>query len=133
MCNASSLVLPSIANGCYTLHNVVKDTHRTFRIRTIKKGSLEGKRVVELLTGPDNTKSYTGFGFLNNDGIYVWNSRRQTDTYLNYANFFFKMLKGAKCESVVMKVQKNCIICNRLLTNPVSIDMNIGPECAKKI
>ncbi len=132
MCNPSDLPLPEIANGCYTLHNVKRDTHRTFRIRTAKKGGLKGKRIVELLTGPDNTNDYTAFGFLNPNCISVWKSKQQTTTYLNYAEFFFKMLKGAKCESVEMKTEKFCLICNRKLTNPESIDNNIGPECAKK-
>ncbi len=130
MCNPASLPLPSVANGCYTLHNTVKDTHRTFRIRTAKKGPLEGQRIVELLTGQDNTRDYTAFGFLNANGISVWNSKK-TDTFVNYATFFFKLLKGVPCPTVVMKSEKRCIRCNRRLTHPVSIDNNIGPECAK--
>lgn len=123
--------LPKIANGTYTLHNTKKNTHRTFKIHTVRKGELIGKRIVSLLTGNDNENAYTSFGFFNNNGIFVWKSK-QTETFINYADFLFKMLNGAKCDTVKVLCEKTCLICNRKLTHPESIESGIGPECKTK-
>ena len=55
---------PVIPNGEITLTNRETGEHRTFRIRTNKEDArfAPGERVIALLTGPDNTTSYTGFG-----------------------------------------------------------------------
>src|SRR5438132_1243023 len=60
-------------NATITMVSPLTRNWRTFRVRTIKKGKLEGRRVVELLTGPDNLSSYQGFGTVEDDGaITVW-------------------------------------------------------------
>ena len=67
-----------IFNGRYTMKNRRSGEHRTFEIKTQDKDAkfAAGKRVVALLTGPDNTADYTGFGFVEDDGIVVWKSKR---------------------------------------------------------
>jgi hypothetical protein len=44
-----------INNGTITLVNLEKRTHLTLTIKTVKKGQLEGKRIIAKLVGRDNT------------------------------------------------------------------------------
>ena len=46
-------------NGTFTVHNPATGEHRTFKVSTVQQGDLEGRRIVALLTGPDNANSYT--------------------------------------------------------------------------
>jgi hypothetical protein len=50
--------------------------HRTFRVRTIHNGNLAGKRIVELLNGPDNGSDYEPFGFADGGSVTVWRKYR---------------------------------------------------------
>jgi len=54
-------------NGRITVTNNATGGHRTFEIKTIRKEghALDGKRVLSLLTGPDNTGDYTPFAFVD--------------------------------------------------------------------
>ena len=64
-------------NGCITIKNPIKGTHRTFRIKTARSGGLKGSRIAELMVGPDNELSYKGFGFVREDGsIILWKKFR---------------------------------------------------------
>jgi hypothetical protein len=121
-----------IQNGTYTLENTESGDHRTFRIRTILKGDLEGKRVVELLTGSDNTSDYTGFAFFNDDGrINVWRKKRET-VYDQYARMLESHFAGRLPEKYNVLHEGRCLKCNRKLTTPESIKTGIGPVCAGK-
>src|ERR1035437_7116162 len=56
-----------LPNGVWTIEG--PRGHRTFRISTVLKGESDckdrhvGKRILELLTGPDNTSSYRGLAW----------------------------------------------------------------------
>lgn len=104
--------------------------HRTFRVRTVPDDSewAPGERVLELLTGPDNTADYTGFAFVKPDRITVWKRLRGGvyDVYArNLANPAPWESKGAEFywEHVC------CRRCGRPLTTPESLERGIGPVC----
>jgi hypothetical protein len=127
-------------NGCYTIQNTVKGTHRTFRVATVRKGSLAGQRIVSLLTGRDNESDYTGFGFVLPDGIKVWRKHcsgipGQPGAFETYAIMLWSMVTRGESslwhgKGYRLLIEKRCMRCNRKLTNPESILTGIGPECA---
>jgi len=124
------MISPIVPNGCFTIKNTIKNTHRTVKISTVKKA-----RIISLLVGPDNNSSYKGFGFVNTNGhIFVWNKYRDSNIMTWIARFISTkfMNDNANYPGVELLVEKKCIICNRRLTTPESIKAGIGPECAKK-
>lgn len=116
-------------NGFVTVHNPETGNHRTFRISTCKSGNLEGKRVVGLLTGPDNTSDYTGFGFVNDDGsITVWKKHRGS-IYDRHADILSRSEYYETVKRLEYQFSVKCRVCNRDLTDPESIELGIGPIC----
>jgi hypothetical protein len=130
---ASDRVAP-LYNGKYTITSPTGE-HRTFEVRTVREGNLAGKRIVAMLTGPDNQTDYKGFGFVNDAGIKVW--RKVADS----GDFFQKVAKmlwvmgttGSNNEyarrGCTLQLSKRCVKCNRELTDPTSISLGIGPVC----
>ena len=123
-------------NGIFTIHNPATGEHRTFRVSTVRKGNLEGRRIVSLLTGPDNTSSYTGFGFLRDDGqVQVWKSKRaQTGEpatkWQRYGRFLQNLDGMVERHGLQVDAATCCRKCNRQLTTPESIASGIGPVCS---
>lgn len=139
-----------IHNGTYTLINE-GGVHRTFAIKTQDKDAkfAPGERTVGLLSGTDNERSYTGFGFVKEDRIIVWKSKRGENGTMSAYEWYAEMLVNAakaiadlqdqeepEAEFIVrgnrykVMVSKRCMKCNRKLTTPESIRMGIGPVCA---
>jgi hypothetical protein len=127
-----------IFNGKHTLISPTGD-HRTFRIRTARKGALESKRIVGLLTGPDNGNDYKDFAFLTNTGISVWiKCQSSTHQFEKLAKCLWDMMVNGENgvygeQGMTILTSKRCVRCNRELTHPDSIKSGIGPECAQKI
>ena len=141
-----------IKNGIYTIRFTKSGDHRTLRVKTVRQGKLQGKRILELLTGPDNESSYTAFAFVEDDHVMVWKSKRAPAKPRGYfegsywsplyskwqkaaAVFTDLVLRGqggywkSYCE---LMLSANCRRCNRTLTTPESIEAGIGPECAQR-
>jgi hypothetical protein len=67
--------------------------------------------------------------FIDDDGkIDVWEKQKGT---LNAK--IVECLDRIEELGLIVKFDTTCRICNRKLTNPVSIDSGIGPECAKRV
>jgi hypothetical protein len=118
-------------NGCITIENPASGQHRTFRVSTLKRGNLKGRRILSLLTGPDNEFSYTGFAFVASDGtISVWRSKQGSN--LLWEVFARMIANPAPFEEkgAVYHFEGRCRCCNRTLTTPESIQAGIGPVCA---
>lgn len=124
-------------NGRITLHNPATGNHRTFQIRTIPEDSTfaPGKRVVELLTGPDNESNYRGFGFVDVRvggfvEIHLW--RKATEADANFKAFADMLLRPVAyaARGIEYLFEGRCRRCNRALTTPESIKRGIGPVCA---
>lgn len=126
----------TIHNAIFTV--VLKETreHHTFKISTAQHGPLEGKRIVSVLAGPDNTADYLGIGFLNENGIAVW--KKNVGGKLEAHARLLEQLLGLKLctsqfkEQYEVKESRCCRRCNRTLTTPESIELGVGPECATK-
>lgn len=130
---------PKIHNGLFTIRNKETGNHRTFRIRTQPKDSkfAPGERIIGLLIGPENTRDYKGFGFVNDDGIRVWHSRKGTPAKPSEFETFAQLVwllateeKSPLHHRYEVMVSKRCLCCNRELTTPESLISGIGPVCA---
>ncbi len=133
----------TILNGTYTMTSP-KGGHRTFSIKTQPTDSKfqPGARILALLTGPDNHDDYTGFAFVNDEGIRVWQSKRgqgdERSAYDWYAIMLWSLAtRGAESrwnkKGYELLVEGRCLICNRKLTEPESIRTGIGPTCRERL
>lgn len=64
-----------IFNGTFTIISP-RGGHKTFRIESIldsKSSFFSGKRVIAIMDGRNNETDYKKFGFVDNQGIRVWN------------------------------------------------------------
>lgn len=111
-------------NGTITITNKETEGHRTFRIKTEKWCN---KRVIRLLNGPDNENNYKAFAFANDNGVKVWDSRKNQGHWDKYADMLARPeVYKTKCEYLY---SGRCRKCNRKLTVPESIKLGIGPVC----
>jgi Family of unknown function (DUF6011) len=153
-----------LPNGVWTIEG--PKGHRTYRISTIQpvrglaklaspaerrhvegpqsdvadafRAKHAGKRVLELLVGPDNTASYRGMAWIDagNDATSaprscignLWKFGRDNEVLVNV---FAKLVeREEKLADYKVHFARHCYKCNRLLTTPESIQRGIGPICA---
>jgi hypothetical protein len=144
---------PEIADGRYTIvyKPEYRDTygpHITFKISTGKKGSWEGKRIVSLLTGPDNENDYRGFAFLltsAQDGkpyVACWrrfkaDHGKPKSMWEHRADHISALIQRSdKLEQAGISYalqSGNCRRCGRTLTRPDSNARGYGPECYSQL
>lgn len=136
----------TLYNGIYTIVSPPARaaetgiTHRTFRIKTSQRGNLKGRRIVSLLTGPNNEADYEAFAFVEPWGISVWKSHRGEGLRTNWAAYarMLAQLAGEDPREPLrragykLEIARTCMRCNRLLTTSASISLGIGPECATR-
>ena len=137
-----------LPNGVWTIEG--PRGHRTFRISTVlapgspqapeyspaSQGELTfrqrfvGRRVLELLTGPDNTASYKGLAWYDGKIGKLWKFGQQPNVEI-LINVFAKLVdRGETLPGYVVRFARHCYKCNRLLTTPESIERGVGPVCA---
>lgn len=126
---------PVIHNGLYTIRNKTTGEWRTFRIKTQPEDAkfAPGKRILGLLTGPDNTSAYKGFAFVDDAGVHVWRRYKDDKTFKALGGMLWALQidpKNKLHDTYKVDVSKRCLICNRTLTTPESLDSGIGPVCA---
>lgn len=149
---------PTIHNGAYTLANVTDRTHRSLQIETQGADSsfMPGKRIISLLTGPDNTYDWTSFGFVSDKAITVWQKKRGEDgkqsDFERIASLLWRIAQepvgddgkqrvvlstrgaaegsdGFREVEFELLCERRCLRCNRRLTTPASIEQGFGPVC----
>lgn len=120
-------------NGTVTVKNPATGDHRTFRVKKQKDDAnfMPGKRLVALLTGPDNRNNFTTFGIVGDRGIILWKKHRGDKFYQWAAGFLVDPSKWA--DKLELSVEGKCRLCNRKLTTPESIEEGIGPKCKLRI
>ncbi len=118
--------------------------HRTFRISTVQNGKLEGKRVVSLLTGPDNTADFEGMGFVESGTfmdkptvtVVVWRKFQCRNGMTSMCERYADMLMRPEfwsAKGVQYLISLRCRRCGKLLTRPDSIMDGLGAICRGKI
>lgn len=123
---------PSLREGYFTVQFGEEydgeETHRTFRVRDAgSQSKLSGQRIISLLTGPQNTSDYMGVGFVTADGVKLW-KRFASESVLVDAIRILEEDPGMAAKGYAME-SGNCYVCGRLLTEPESIELGIGPVC----
>lgn len=131
-----------VKNGTYTVQSDATGGHRTFKISTVQNpgSGLHGKRIVSLLTGPDNTSDYQGFAFVEDDNsMRVWGRFRGSANETYGTILMAILVRGRVQEDGTVRAdplkacvlfKSACRVCNRPLTDPESIRTGIGPICA---
>jgi len=126
-----------IFNGKYTIISTTGE-HRTFEIRTQAADAkfAPGSRIISMLVGSNNDSDYKGFGFVN-DGIKLWKSQN-TEFFQKVAAMIWSLLIEEENSpyhkfGIRIEVEKKCLVCNRTLTNPKSLETGVGPECGKRM
>lgn len=118
--------MPSVLthNGIFTVYNPNTNQHRTFQIKTVKKGGLKGKRIISMLVGPNNESDYLPITFVTNIGIFP---------FKKYENTKFekcvKVLLNTEKFGMEVKASTKCRVCNRRLTDNLSLKLGVGPVC----
>lgn len=125
-------------NGRLTIESP-RGGHKTFQIKTSKRGPLKDARILSLFRGRENTDdaAYQGFAFVNSNKISIWR-RLQGGDFEMYATMITSIIQRGEESQFYQQgyrllMEKKCRVCNRALTNPQSIKDGIGPECAGRI
>ena len=120
-------------NGRFTVRSEKTGRHRTFRITSSKDENGNITRWVKLLTGPDNTSSYTSFARIVNDRVVVFYKHKGTQWEL-LATMLNKMQEQGleETKAQILEAEVKCRRCSRPLTTPESLQRGLGPECATK-
>lgn len=123
-----------IPNGTFTMESKKSGEHRTFRIHTQPDDAkfAPGKRIVSILSGPDNVSSYLGVAFLEDETPKIWRRHQGTNTE-ELVLYFCRAMTEDLSGQVVIIESRRCICCNRKLTTPESCRAGIGPICANRL
>jgi hypothetical protein len=118
----------TVANG--------KGEHYTFKIRQPKGDNKPF--FVSLLTGPNNEGDYTYLGIYNPNDHKVFltakSKMNENSTPVKVINWAIGIVASGKTlpEGYSIQHEGRCCRCGRLLTDPTSIELGIGPECGKR-
>jgi len=138
----ATMALNFIMSGNATVTVVSKrtGTRFTYKVQRPKaKGQAElfdnGFRFVKVMTGPDNTASYTYMGLISNARFSLGRKSvlKETSPSVRAFEWMIGQLFGGKIQLDQMEIwhEGRCGKCNRKLTVPASIESGIGPECVK--
>jgi len=160
MTTTQSARAPRVHNGTYTIASPA-GKHVTIKLHTVLRGKLEGRRILSLLVGPNNESDFAAVAFWNDDlqlasawnryklthpsslvlDGYHYSSRGTSKTEQTLAIWVDLAVRGAEedrhgfwfGEGYRLHVAGHCVMCNRKLTTPESIESGIGPKCAERI
>lgn len=110
-------------------------TSFTFKVKLADpRPGMSSTWFVGVLTGPDNTSSYTYLGFLR-DNQYIPGKKIGQDAPSQKVAIWLmpRLIAGQLPSQVEFRTSGRCGRCGRLLTTPESIDRGIGPECWNKM
>ncbi len=118
--------------GIFTV--VLNDKERrTLRFRKARQGGLAGQVVVAYLAGPNNEADYQGFATVAEQGARIWNRYRQDGILAEALAFLGRKNRHEAAGKAYALESGHCYRCNRLLTDPISIQLGIGPDCRKMV
>lgn len=117
----------------FTLVSVRTGTRYTYRVRESK--DKRGTWFVDLLTGPDNTGSYSYLGFMKKQfGMNAGSKGNPHHPAFAAIDWLVLCLQNNHMPTTVeFWHESKCARCGRKLTTPESIQTGLGPECSKKV
>lgn len=132
--NASdALSFIQAGNATVTAVSVTTGTRFTYRVRESDDGKVF---FVSLLSGPDNTASYTYMGIIRTGGFTRTNGSKVSQDAPSYKAFrwlFAQLSEGRLPDTVEVWHIGRCGRCGRPLTVPESIANGLGPECIQHV
>lgn len=117
-----------------TLSSAKTGKHFTYRIVTGAPGApREGKPFfVSVLNGPDNWANYGYIGFIPH-GVPLLiagnKGRGDAPSFKALAWALGHLVNGRIPADLTIRHEGKCSVCSKKLTNPISIDLGIGPIC----
>ena len=132
----SGKITPVIADGYYTVDGVPElgGGHVTLRIRTIKNSERyeEGTQVAAYLFGPDNTSDYQRFAIVKGSNAYSFKDYRSESHDRQRRALRYLLDHPSLRDELGRRFAQqsgNCYKCNKMLTDPTSIELGIEPIC----
>jgi hypothetical protein len=151
--NHNSALPLLLAGKCtFTVKNSQNGNRFTFKINRPKTGDIKNKndrrnalRFISVMTGPDNETNYKYFGTIkilndidfdgNQDFEYTFSQKakisKESQSVKVFEWFMHWLRRGKLPEFIEIWNSGNCCKCGRKLTDPLSIELSIGPECRK--
>lgn len=111
-------------------------TRFTYRVRKVENVGKPTVWFVSLLTGPDNTASYTYVGMITADKQFrLTKASKLAASSSPVAAFLWswKGLVAGELKGVTVYHAGRCGRCGRVLTVPESVQSGYGPECVKSL
>jgi hypothetical protein len=120
-------------NATFTVTSKRTGTHFTFKVR---KPSETAPHFVSLLNGPDNENSYCFMGVIFNGQDFRMGRKSRITANASSAKAFAYIWAHRADPTLTDRVEiqhaGKCCCCGRLLTEPESITLGIGPICREK-
>jgi len=116
----------------FTLRSQATGTRYTYRIAKAKDS--DSMFFANLLTGSDNTSDYTYIGYSRGTGFASGAKGQPSHPAFKALAWAEAQLRvaGAMPAQLEFWHEGRCACCGRPLTDPVSIERGVGPECFKK-
>jgi hypothetical protein len=130
-------------NATFTISSEKTGAHFTYKVtqKTGKDGDVT-PFFVSVLNGPDNFTNYLYIGF-----VPAWNSGQFPETSIRlvaghkghpeapsfkaFAWVVNQIFNGPIPSDLKIQHEDKCCVCSRPLTHPESVELGIGPDCAK--
>ena len=125
-------------NSLFTLVNMGTGKHFTFRLQApeIQKNPADPVLFVKVLAGPDNCSDYEMIGMLFSGCRYNhWGKSqfgKDCPSEVAFVWLIAKLLKGSLPNEVKIFHHGFCGKCGKLLTDPESVTIGLGPICRSK-
>jgi len=124
-------------NSILTFKNKQTQKRFTFKVRQNKQKTVY---FVYVLSGQNNNSDYSYMGIIDVCTLEFKRTEASkiTEEALSFKgfDFIFKSLKEKKIKTNLRNLEVwhegKCCRCGRLLTDPVSIERGLGPECCKR-
>lgn len=118
----------------FTVESGASGQHYTYKITKAREAD---RYFVSLLVGRNNERDYIYLGLADRNKFLVLtaNSRMKDDSKpVRVFRWALKCVKNAKALPAGYSImhEGHCCRCGRILTDPESIRLGIGPECYKK-
>ena len=126
-------------NAIVTLTSEKTGKHFTFKIKEKKEEGLAGRNLsfVRVLAGPDNTSfdESLHIGFIPSIGCKLIAGKKgkpDAPSFKALAWVLNHLEAGVFPANCKIQHEGRCSMCSRRLTDPVSIERGVGPECFSK-